>query len=338
MKKKNFLRAFNFSTRPVHAGFLLLGLLTAACGTGEQDKSKDGNGGSATEKSEAEMNEGSDSKRPLYQGNAKFIEELFALSDCDREEPGIVEPTGPVTCSQVLDALHVFCETYRAGGQFNYFPTKIEMHSAIGDLFGAMARTEFGLVFHYGYHSADEEIVYLLSKGKLDTSVDSTGTVSYCAFAAGDTPNSQDDHYLLLKSGSGQPYEILDKTEFEGFRNEYAVNVQRFDGNDYVDIDTSNNPLMVYHDPAGLLEFYEKYKDENNASLYIAHGSIRAEGASEAYHTPCFVFGNDTAFFELDNRDYSSNGSNNMYTKKGLDIGHLCPPNCREPITPCVGK
>lgn len=335
MKNKKFSKTFKLSNGSLYAGFLMLGLLTFACETGQQDESKEG--AEPREKGGEKVNRRAGQDTSLFRGNAEFLEKLFALSDCKRDESGFIPPTGPIICSHALDALHLFCETYRAGNGLDYFPTKIETHGALGDLFSEFAGSEFGLVFHYGFDTDKDEIVYMLSKGKLDTSADTNGKVSYCPFTAGDSTGSQEDHYLLIKSGASEAYKSIDTTEFKNLKNQYAANMLRHDGNAFADIDTSAHPLMVYHDPSGLLDFYEKYKNENNARLYIAHGSIQAEGATQAYHTPCFVFGNDSSFFELDNRDYMGSGES-KYTKKGLDIGRLCPPKCREPLSPCFGK
>ena len=329
MKNKYLICKWKSLDFSVHSSFLFICLLLSACNTNNNETTDHIN--QSTTVDHVEGNETSASNKLLYQGNAEFLKQLFALSKCDSVAFVPITPTGPISCSASKIELHNFCETYKSENTLNYHPTKIKVNPSMRTFFNKINTDGYGLVFHYGYDVIKNEIVYILSKGKLTNS----NEVSYCPFSAGDTPGSTADHYLILETNGSNFYKTIDGKNLNALKSNYLNNMKISNGITYAKIDPNNHPKLVYHTASELVKFFDKYVPKPGDYLYIAHGSIKSDITDRAYHTPCLFFGNDTAFFELNNTPNTDTTSAAWYTNKGLNIGKLCPPHCKTPVTPC---
>lgn len=256
-----------------------------------------------------------------------FYTNLLSRSSCEDLTSIPATITGPVNCSEFKTSIEEFGRRYSANGPLDYFPTKISIDSTnneLIDLFKSIASEDrYGLVFHYGYEetTTGDKIVYILSRGTLE---DSTG-VQYCPFPSGE--NNQDTpHFLLLEPDGNKPFKAIDQTQFNAYTEKYFQEM-RYDSNPLL---LNTHSKMVYHEPDSLVRFYDAFSSFSDLHLYINHGSVPSKSNSMVYHAPILSMGDQNIFYEIDDTPSAPN----VFVKKALDIGQLCPPNCGLVVTP----
>lgn len=309
-----------------YCGFLvLIAILTACAGSGDP----------SNETSDSERTDSTKVETPAnstqFPNELAFYNNLMIYSTCPLQM-GLVQNGGPINCSDFKSAVLDFYNSYRSPSGLDLYPTKLEFDVAHADLLIAIINSygdnqTDGLVFHYGYvrNGSSGKIIYILSKGKKDNNND----IQYCAFPSG-VNGQNNNHYFALEPHNNKSYRIIDQNQFTVLTQAYASSVT-YNKNPL----GNQDPKMAYHDPKGLLDFYSEYKAAAKLHLYISHGAVLNTATSNKLHSPCFAFGNESVFFPLDDVDYQTMGLGGPFRSKGLDIGRLCPPHCRTPVTPC---
>ncbi len=320
--------AFNYNTQAIalFAALVLLISCTSNSGSKNQDVKSDSSRDTSAQFAQS-------AAESPFPPNIAFYNELMRDSKCDDEATGadsltaasFPPVTGPITFTQFAKAVIAFAESHTTNEGLDYYPTKLAMDTTLINFFSRYSlQEEFGLVFHYGYDLQSRNIIYILSKGRLvpDTS-DTLGAVEYCPFEAGENyqPSA---HYIALEPFNGRPFRIVGNSRFSSLTLAYRDSIRY--RTDPID---SSHPLMVYHDPKRLVQFYQEYARTSELYLYIGHGAVKSAGTNKLLHTPCYAFGDNTAFFALNDVDEGS-----LFGKKALDIGRLCPPNCKSGVSP----
>lgn len=264
----------------------------------------------------------------IFRDRAQFLNNLIGPSPEEEDDKALLAPLRrTATINALLDFILMYENTTN---DLDYTPTKVKF-SSLEPVFDRYSKQDtFGLVFHFGYDSDDDELVYILSRGNLVESNLSSkdDIVSFCPFPSGEN-NQNFEHYLLLKTGSPaitpiRPSDFTDLTD--DYETLIKVDTVIDNTDDYVLISTlQNHPRMVYHNPSDLWELYEAYKHEDDLDdmyLYLAHGSLhQSVDISASRHTPVFMFGTSSQFYMLLENPTGYRGA-------ALDAGRLCPPRC----------
>ncbi len=178
-----------------------------------------------------------------------------------------------------------------------------------------------GLVFHYGYNPTSHELEYIMSWGELK--VNDKGELEIWPL-----PFKRDDHseYYLLLAGKLLPPREVTAGDLETSSDLYFANLKMKTPTGAHDIDQiADHPRMIYHQGSELNKFYVHNQGKTPTILYIYPGQSATLGQNDPYHVPLFCWGNAAGPFPLD-----PHSSQHDYKERALDLGHLCPPYCKD--------
>lgn len=261
------------------------------------------------------------SSPPTFSGRLDIYNNLMSLSDCADKFDSL---TGPVNCSIFAKGLKDFRDEYNtASGTLNLKPSVVRLNSQLRQVIQrAVAGGHYGLVFHYGYDTVGDSLVYIMSRGQIygeDT------LISVCPFVNGDN----EEVYLLMATHGGTGYVEIKQAAFTTYTTDYYSNVSK-NGNPLSY--STDDPKMVYHRANGFAKFLAAFNSPNPTHLYIGHGAIGDVAAGGVKHVPLFALGDGQVFYTINDVIPSSG---NVFRNKGLDIGRQCPPNCPTPVRTC---
>lgn len=296
-------------------GFLAL---ISSCDS-DSSETQTGNQGTDLETKMATEEEPSEENRRFtsFPAHQSFYTNLLSKSSCTFLESLKDTTTGPVECSEFKSSIAQFGTVYESDGQLDYYPSKIPLTGTNNRLVSLIDRiateNRYGLVFHYGFEN--DKIVYILSKGQLDND----GAVQYCPFE-----DENDGFFALLQPNGTDPFQEIDGQRFESLTQAYFTHMRSNEISPPSRLDPTVHAKMVYHRPDSLMRFFEAFNQFSDLHLYINHGVVLSPKKDMFYHVPILTIGDQNVFYEIDNTDNSPN----VFYKKALDVGRICPPNC----------
>lgn len=222
--------------------------------------------------------------------------------------------------------------------QFNYpvgtttfKPLKIK-YSVIGDYIDFATPSEEldeGYILHYIVEKLDSHYYfsYAITAGRIDN-----GQVSAVPMVG------INYGYSIARADYDSCYiKPLGEAEFNNLTKSYC-NVISYDDYPYGYYDIVSDgylPRSCFYSEADLSSFFAQNDavPENNRYLYFKHGATAIDIQEDIVYgqTPILMWGTKQNPSTID--DVSIPGS--PFKNKALDIGHLCPPNCNAPTTPC---
>ncbi len=190
-----------------------------------------------------------------------------------------------------------------------------------------------GLVFHPTMveGNGQNKLTYAVSLGIKDDE----GNLSYQAFSKMFTKDPN-QFYIHLNSDLDSGYGLIDESELcsmhELFNESVYFRTNQPSDGDSAKVGTlENHPHGAFHRGRDLYRFYEHNKSIEGKLSYLNIYHVAA-GVSTKYHQPFFVW-EDNNGVELIVKD----AGDEVYSRMGLDVGHLCPPNCGDNNIMCNG-
>ncbi len=258
----------------------------------------------------------------------QLTDEPVQVEDLDKKNPSdhLMDAfTDPQTHTETNDAKNAFTNAYYdANPNLIRTDVVVALTSQLETLLQKYANTnDSGLVFHYALSANLDSIQYIISLG----SQDSDGNIS--PFPK-DAANPQ-DYYILLDGGQqGGSTKFIDQSDFCTRTKRYKDNLKMKIDNAVDSIkNIPNHPLMVYHQGTELDLFFTERPTPRPTHLYLIHGASNRIASDTRFHVPYLVWGNSSSPLAIDDTAYQK-----RYQKKALDLGHLCPPYCRDQPKP----
>ena len=195
------------------------------------------------------------------------------------------------------------------------------------NLFRSTNHQNTGIAAHYSATGEGDnlKITYILSLAVMHQN-GSDYQISYYPFDIPGFCSDLNPFYLHLNNSS-VGYQCIGENEFCSLRAAYDTNVliRDPDSNNNPHVNTiDGHPHSCFFYGSELVKFYEDQDSADPRSfLYFFHGADDDIATNFEYHTPILVWG------DVDGPNDLTNVNNGKpYTKKALDVGHLCPPNC----------
>lgn len=230
---------------------------------------------------------------------------------------------GPVDLTRTRNAESQFGTYYGTSGTLDYTPTAVPLTDALIRVLQSQPDSPTkGLVIHYGLSSSKKKIEYVVSLGER---IGTTDNFDFAPFI--DPPDEAPGAYYILFNGdlTATAPKYIKQDEFCKRVKEYQSSML-YNGSAVGS--TANHPYMVYHQGDQLNQFILDNQDPKPTHLYLIHGV--ASSSAGTFHAPYLALGDNTGPIYLDNDNYGSA----IFQMKALDLGHPCPPFCRDNTTP----